>query len=305
MRAAGGAALASAAAGVVGPLEPPEPASAAIAGGGPAQLLIEDGSPHWLSPDIWVVPGTDPNGPAGVPVAGGTAYVYARVANVGGADATDAKISFYWGDPSAQLFYSTMHPIGTAFSTIPAGDQREVLCLTPWAVTLVNNGHECLIVTAQLPGDAPLPDQVDVMRCQNVAQRNLTVVTKLPPAGAPAGQRIVVEAPAGGPVQALLITSVGGTVPAATLASLGLRQRVAAPAGAVLAGLTPNPPGGGVGAPDLVVNVAAGQRRVVYVALAAARALGPDEYQLVTVSQRQGGKVVGGVSFVVANGGTS
>ena len=38
------------------------------------ELLIRDGSPAWWeSPDIWVVPGTDPSGAEGPPVAGSTA----------------------------------------------------------------------------------------------------------------------------------------------------------------------------------------------------------------------------------------
>ena len=35
------------------------------------ELLIRDGSPDWWeSPDIWVVPGTDPGGAPGTPVVG-------------------------------------------------------------------------------------------------------------------------------------------------------------------------------------------------------------------------------------------
>src|SRR5690242_16805294 len=41
-----------------------------------ADLLIEDGTPNWwLSPDIWAVPGNDPNGTPGTPAGGDTAYV--------------------------------------------------------------------------------------------------------------------------------------------------------------------------------------------------------------------------------------
>jgi len=266
---------------------------------GTTQLLIADGSPHWHSPDIWVVPGDDPNGPPGPPVAGGTAYVYARVTNIGEVEAIDTQVRFYWGDPSAQLFFSTMNPIGTAFATIPAGQHRDVLCATPWNVILVNSGHECLVVTAQLPGDAALPDQVD-WTYQNVAQRNLSVVYG-PPPGKVFSQALTVRAPRTGTIQARLTATVGGALPAQTLASLGLRQRTAVTAPVVAAGLSRTPvAGGNVGQPVLTTTVPAGQSLSVYVAIAATAALGPDEYQVVTVTQQQGGAVVGGVSFVVA-----
>ena len=47
-------------------------------------LLIRDGEPHWWnSPDIWVVPGNDPNGPPGQPVAGEPAFIWGRIKNDG------------------------------------------------------------------------------------------------------------------------------------------------------------------------------------------------------------------------------
>src|SRR5688572_23121497 len=105
LRAAGGAALAGAAGVGFGPGE-------AAAGGRPALVIADGVEHHWESDSIWVVPDADPtkppawegtNGPA---VAGQQAYVWARVENQGTGDATNAKISYYWGDPSAQLYYS-------------------------------------------------------------------------------------------------------------------------------------------------------------------------------------------------------
>jgi hypothetical protein len=302
LRAAGGAALVGAAGGAVG-----FGAGEATAGGRPL-LVIQDGVDyHYLSKSIWVVPAvdengdpTDPKGNPAPPVAGQPSYVWALVENQGQGDADSVEVSYYWGDPSATLYYSTMTKIGTATTAIKAMNAQNVRCDNLWNVTMVNNGHECLIVKATLPGDPPLPDKV-AWTYPNVAQKNLTVYeVPVPPAGLAVGPRITVAAPPAAPVQALLIVSIGGTLPAATLASLGLKQRVAAPAGSVQAGLTLNPPSGGVvGLPDLSVNVAAGQRRLVHVNMKATRALGPKEYQLVNVTQRENGQVVGGVAFVV------
>ena len=46
-------------------------------------LEIPDGNPWWVSPNLWTVPGNDPNGPAGLPIAGQPAYLYAKVTNNG------------------------------------------------------------------------------------------------------------------------------------------------------------------------------------------------------------------------------
>ena len=33
------------------------------------ELEIRDGDPWYLSPDVWTVPGNDPEGPPGLPIA--------------------------------------------------------------------------------------------------------------------------------------------------------------------------------------------------------------------------------------------
>lgn len=40
------------------------------------QLQIRDGDPWWMSPDIWVVPGNDPNGAPGQPIVGQDNYLW-------------------------------------------------------------------------------------------------------------------------------------------------------------------------------------------------------------------------------------
>src|SRR5690242_16116569 len=96
----------------------------------PVQLEVHDGNPWWASPDIWVVPGDDPDGPIGSPVAGTPAYVWARVTNNGETAVSDATVRFYWANPSVGVDRTTANLIGTAFVTLAGGQSDEVLCLT-------------------------------------------------------------------------------------------------------------------------------------------------------------------------------
>lgn len=151
----------------------------------PAHITIRDGSPYWwASTDIWAVPGADPNGAPGAPVAGQPAYLWAHAANTGNALANGTRIDFYWADPSAQIIVGTATPIGSAFVDLdlnPAG--QDVLCLVPWMPVIVNGGHECLLAVAHGPGDTnPIPDPLpngyvfDPPAHDQIAQRNITVL---------------------------------------------------------------------------------------------------------------------------------
>lgn len=141
-------------------------------------LEIQDGSPWYLSPDIWTVPGSDPMGPPGLPIAGQSCFIWARVHNNGNDQITNGTVRFYWGNPSVGLDRTTATPVGTAFVNLNANDVQEVLCLTPWPVAFVNGGHECVIAEADCPADplAPGPN-FNVPTDRHVAQRNLTVLT--------------------------------------------------------------------------------------------------------------------------------
>ncbi len=79
------------------------------------KLVIRDGSPDWWeSPDIWVVPGTDPNGPPGIPVSGKSAYLWAMVTNQGDVDALQVQVDFWVANPtlnSEEYFESRWHGI--------------------------------------------------------------------------------------------------------------------------------------------------------------------------------------------------
>jgi len=311
IRMAGGAALATAAITALrvgGPAAAAETVPAGRLGGqlGPdlrlaangTNLLIPDGTPWWESADIWAVPGGDPFGPPGAPEAGNLAYVWARVTNTGKDDAAGVRVSFCWGNPSVQMRYSTINPIGIAYADIPAGQTREVLCPVPWSVVSVNDGHECLVVTAQLPGDPALPDMVDPPGYANVAQRNLTVVSIV----VKGGFHLTVTAN-GFPREnkkVQITWETGKELSKATLASLGLKQSRPAATQAVEVLLSAKPDGNG--GPTLDLDIPAGKSLPFYVTLGATAELKPDEYQVVRVVERQQNQILGGISFVAIGG---
>ena len=62
-------------------------------------LEIPHGTPWWESMAIWTVPGDDPLGPPGLPIAGQPTYVWARVLNTGNTPVQNARVDFYWANP--------------------------------------------------------------------------------------------------------------------------------------------------------------------------------------------------------------
>jgi hypothetical protein len=145
------------------------------------KLVIRDGSPYWWeSPDIWVVPGSDPNGSPGTPAVGQQAFLWAKVSNQGDVDASQVQVDFWIAGPSSQIRKSTSNHIGTAFADVAAGATQAVLCLVPWKVALVNGGHECVVAAATSSLD-PLspppadPDVLDAPTYAQIGQKNLTV----------------------------------------------------------------------------------------------------------------------------------
>jgi len=142
------------------------------------QLEIVDGNPWWLSPNIWTVPGSDPGGPPGMPVATQPAFVYARVRNNGSTNVIDASVRFYWANPAVGFDRTTANVIGMSYVSIAAGQMADVLCLTAWVPLFVNDGHECLLAEAFHPSFDPLPatSAFNVPDDRHVAQRNVSVV---------------------------------------------------------------------------------------------------------------------------------
>src|SRR6266403_1043522 len=141
-------------------------------------LEIPDGSPWWLSPDIWTVPGNDPQGTPGLPIVGQPCYLWARVTN-NGTDAVDnATVRFYWANPAVGFDRNTANHVGDANVSLNAGETQDVLCLVPWMPSFVNGGHECVLAEGFHQTLDPLPatPDFDVPTDRHVAQRNLSVL---------------------------------------------------------------------------------------------------------------------------------
>lgn len=270
------------------------------------ELLIRDGSPDWWeSPDIWVVPGTDPGGAPGTPVVGMPAYLWTTVRNEGDLDALQVQVDFWVADPSLQIRKSTANHIGTAFADIAAGGSQDVLCLVPWHVTLVNGGHECVVVEATSPAD-PLspppadPDVLDPPDYRQIAQRNLSVLTV---SGMIRSEFIItVSAGARADKAAVIEVVEGDGLPAELLGSLGLKTRRYAGAERISAGLSERSLCGqerAEGDRALRLAVPRGTSAAAYLSVAAREPLAPEEYAVIRVVERDQERVTGGLSVVI------
>jgi len=270
------------------------------------ELLIRDGSPDWWeSPDIWVVPGTDPGGAPGMPVVGEPAYLWATVRNQGDLQASQVQVDFWVANPSLQIRKSTANHIGTAFADIAAGGSQDVLCLVPWQVTLINGGHECVVVEASSPAD-PLspppadPDVLDAPAYRQIAQRNLSVLVV---SGMIRGEVLVsVCAGARADKTAVIEVAQGDALPAEVLGSLGLKGRRYAGADRIAAGLSERSlcgQEGAEGARALRLRVPRGTCAPAYLGVAARERLAPGEYAVIKVVERDQERVIGGLSVVI------
>jgi hypothetical protein len=146
------------------------------------ELEIQDGIPHWyLSPNIWTVPGDNPEGPPGQPVVGDPCFMWAKVRNNGSTFVNNAKVRFYWANPAVGFDRNTANFIGSSNVSLAASETRDVLCLTPWIPVYVNEGHECILAEVFHPIADPLPASsvFNVPTDRHVAQRNLQIVKAL------------------------------------------------------------------------------------------------------------------------------
>lgn len=267
------------------------------------ELLIRDGSPYWyLSPDIWVVPGNDPTGPAGNPVAGQPAYLWAHVANTGNTDATGVRVDFYWANPALHVLRSNATLVGSAFADLPAGGSQDALCLVTWVPVMVNGGHECLVAVANHPADSlpdPPPDDFNPPAYPQVAQRNLSVLAASMHALA---HVITISGRRRSDKVAVVTAEVGGELDQVTLGRLGLKGLRQAKKAVVEVGLAREPRCPGekdpLGPNRMEVRVPKGQSTAVFAAIRA-RDLAQGEYQLVHLAERDGDQVVGGLAFVI------
>jgi hypothetical protein len=267
------------------------------------QLVIRDGNPYWyLSPDIWVVPGNDPNGPIGSPIAGQPAYLWAHVSNTGDVDANGARVDFYWANPALQVLRSNATFVGSANVDVPAGGGQDALCLVPWTPIIVNGGHECLVAVVNHPADPlpdPPPDDFNPPLYRQVAQKNLTVFVASKHA---APRAITISGGRRTDKAAVVTAEVGGELDAISLGRLGFKDLRPTRKGVVEVGLTREPRCVGdkdpLGSRELEVRVSKGESAAVFASIRA-KDLAEGEYQLVHLVERNGDKIVGGLAFVV------
>ena len=76
-------------------------------------LEIEDGSPWWLSPNVWTVPGDNPEGSPGIPEVGQITYLWTRVKNKGKYPIQDATVKYYWANPAVGFDRKSANYVGT------------------------------------------------------------------------------------------------------------------------------------------------------------------------------------------------
>ena len=252
-----------------------------------------------------MVPGIDPSGSPGSPIAGQTAYLWAHVANTGSTDANSVRVDFYGANPALQVTRSNATLVGSAYADVPAGGAQDALCLVPWTPVIVNGGHECLVAVANHAGDplpSPLPDAFDPPTYRQVAQKNLTVLV-----ASTAMLTLTVSALQRVDKSVVVAVEVGGELDARTLAGLGLRGLRPSREPAVEVGLDHQQRWVGekdpIGKGKLELRVPRGTSAPVYAAVRA-KNLAKDEYQLVQIVERSKDKVLGGLAFVVVSGKT-
>lgn len=124
--------------------------------------------------------------------AGQDNFVYVRVRNRGGSDATDVAATVYWAPPSTLLTPDLWTLLGSAtLPSVPMGDLLTVLDGITWpSAAIPAPGHYCfvgILSTARDPGPAPA-DFFDwdnfttfIRNNNNVTWRNFNVVDNVPP----------------------------------------------------------------------------------------------------------------------------
>lgn len=268
------------------------------------KLEIRDGDPHWWnSPDIWVVPGTDPEGTPGQPVAGEQAYVWGRVHNKGEQAVSGAKVKFYWSNPATGVLRSNSTLIGSAFVDLDVGESKEVLCLIPWIPEIVNDGHECIvaeIIHSDDPLPSPLPDQFNPPEYDQIAQKNLTVLEMtenmmmMP---------IQVGAPNREERQVIIETEFGGELDEKSLMQLGLKDYKPAKGSEIRAGLSfeRDCQDSRESFLDQVrMTVDPGTKKAVYLKVMP-HEIECNSYVLLHVVSKNGGEIDGGITYILIN----
>jgi hypothetical protein len=150
--------------------------------------------PFWESPDIFVVPNLDAaSAPAIPPSHGGLAQagvpntLWAHVWNLGNSGVANARVEFYWFDPTLGFNAAAANLIGVTH--VDLGDRTSgrahtiVKCPTTWVPTYLNGGHECLMVRFFEPLTDPLsPQPWNAADDRHIGQRNIHVAAAASPA---------------------------------------------------------------------------------------------------------------------------
>ncbi len=135
---------------------------------------LSPGTVFWESPDVWTM------GSMGInqPVAGEATQVFARVTNLGLADAIGATIQWVWANPTIAINPANVHPIGILTGqNIPAQNSLIFQSPTDWVPVVENNGHECLIAQAFVPVFDPLTNPDQPVNDRHVGQKNEQLIT--------------------------------------------------------------------------------------------------------------------------------
>jgi hypothetical protein len=150
--------------------------------------------PFWESPDIFVAPdlnaSTAPDTPTtlgGLAKAGVPNTLWAHVWNLGRAPVYNARVEFYWFNPSLGFNQAAANLIGVTYVDLGNRESgrahRIVKCPESWIPSYVNGGHECLVVRLFEPLSDPLtPSPWDAGNDRHVGQRNIAVVNAASPA---------------------------------------------------------------------------------------------------------------------------
>ncbi len=136
---------------------------------------------------------------AEVPEPGADAYVYVRVRNQGGDEATGAKATVYWAPAATLLVPKLWHEIGTVvLPPVPTGDALTVSREIVWPGAEIPEDPRCCFVAVlhahgdPAPGRDALTDwdrfSTLIRDSNNMAARNVQVVDNVPVPGVqPAG----------------------------------------------------------------------------------------------------------------------
>ena len=266
-------------------------------------LEIRDGEPHWWnSPDIWVVPGNDPNGSPGQPVAGEPAFLWGRVRNAGEQAVSGALVNFYWSNPATGVLRSNSTLIGSSFVDLNPGETKEVLCVIPWIPQIVNDGHECVVaetIHSSDPLPSPLPDPFNPPEYNQVAQKNLTVMEMKK---SKMVMPIQVAAPKRQERNLLIVTEVGGKLDKLTLVQNGLEGYRPTKIEKLKAGLSLEPGCNESDEGDLnkeiKLSLKPGTVKAVFLQVWPQK-LEPRTYALLHVISRNGKKIDGGITYIL------